>query len=64
MQCTMKHDKCRNTPEYKYAGQNLATSGMIGMWNATEKIERMIKMWYSEYNVTSIDDIKKYPKRE
>ncbi|XP_055606865.1 antigen 5 like allergen Cul n 1-like [Uranotaenia lowii] len=58
-QCDMKHDACRNTVVYKYAGQNLASYGTTATSiNVTAQIISMIGNWYNESanaNPTLID---------
>ncbi|KAM7348616.1 venom allergen-1-like [Cochliomyia hominivorax] len=60
-QCRLKHDQCRNTNEFKFAGQNLAASSWRGMKRAiTNVIESQIQMWFNEYKDGSMSIIKKY----
>ncbi|XP_055604861.1 antigen 5 like allergen Cul n 1-like [Uranotaenia lowii] len=55
--CEMQHDQCRNTVNFTYPGQNLATSlttqqtfmkvlGTATSFNVTAKIVSMINAWY------------------
>ncbi|CAO1398850.1 unnamed protein product [Diamesa serratosioi] len=53
LQCKMKHDNCRNTNQYKYAGQNLAWRGQS--WAFEDVSSVMINsmlVWYNEYELT------------
>lgn len=60
--CNMKHDQCRSTDEYNYAGQNL------GMFRSTYKEfdfkgvikNRIIKNWFKEYVNTPVYEIDKF----
>lgn len=63
MQCNMKHDKCHNTMKYKYSGQNLAQHWMTDDSQIDNRIEEIIGLWYSEYNVTKLNYIEKFPFR-
>ncbi|XP_065077170.1 antigen 5 like allergen Cul n 1-like [Ochlerotatus camptorhynchus] len=61
MQCEMKHDECRSTARFKYAGQNLArswTSGPLKKHN--ENIRVGILGWFSEHKDASMKFIRKY----
>lgn len=50
--CIFAHDKCRNTLDYPYAGQNIAI--MSGFFtNITETIEKLIDLWWDEYKKTN-----------
>lgn len=63
-QCEMRHDKCRNTHKFKYAGQNLAyMSGRAG--KNSNRIKRLVRMWFNEYknaSETFIDRYRNHPK--
>ncbi|XP_055308103.1 venom allergen 3-like [Sitodiplosis mosellana] len=51
LQCEMKHDQCRRTKHFVYAGQNLASgcqSPTYGDLHAA--IEGTMKSWYDEYS--------------
>lgn len=59
--CKMKHDQCRSTDEYNYAGQNL------GMIASTYKeldfngvIKNIINNWFKEYVYTPVYEIEKF----
>ncbi|XP_052895671.1 venom allergen 3-like [Anopheles moucheti] len=60
--CVYGHDKCRNTPVYAWAGQNIAQSQFYGMTKTTEElVKEGINSWWSEYNVTTQDQLNSYP---
>lgn len=60
-QCIMKHDQCRNTNQFKYAGQNLAVSSWKGMQRTVANvIDSHIQMWFDEYKDCSMTYINKY----
>lgn len=62
-QCQMRHDQCRNTDKFKYAGQNLAYIGG-GTEPNQVRIKTLIKVWFDEYKNASMDFIDKYRKHE
>ncbi|XP_037818691.1 antigen 5 like allergen Cul n 1-like [Lucilia sericata] len=62
LQCKMKHDKCHNTDEFKYSGQNLASLGFTKSPNDTALIEKSIRLWYEEKSDVKQSFIDKYPK--
>lgn len=56
----MKHDSCRNTKQFKFAGQNLAYRSTTGNHEAvTVFIEKAINDWYNEYKDAQQTDIDK-----
>lgn len=59
-QCNFAHDKCRNTVEFPWSGQNLFM--MTGNRNATYCVEYAVQLWWDEYKATSASDIAKYPR--
>ncbi|CAG9802164.1 unnamed protein product [Chironomus riparius] len=60
--CDFEHDKCRNTDDFAYAGQNLAVRSSTGDFPETKKALRdAIRDWYSEYEISTQSDIDKYP---
>ncbi|XP_058120667.1 venom allergen 3-like [Anopheles coustani] len=60
--CDYKHDQCRNTAVYSYAGQNLAISYFYGMTKTVETlITEGIASWWSEYKDTTQGQLDKYP---
>lgn len=60
MQCKMKHDECRSTKNFKYAGQNLAYRANSGAFEETENsLEKSIQGWYDEVNDAAQSDIDK-----
>lgn len=58
-QCQMRHDKCRNTDKFKYAGQNLAYIAGGTQPNA-KRIKILVKKWFEEYKNASSSFIDKY----
>lgn len=60
-QCTMAHDPCRNTPGYKYVGQNLVyrskTGGSGNFEELSKYITAGINMWYKELQYSISSDI-------
>lgn len=60
--CTFEHDKCRGTPEFPKAGQNLAWASGTGDDGAGENwIPSMIDGWWNEYELTSPDYVASLP---
>lgn len=56
----MKHDACRSTSEYKFAGQNLAYRANSGAFEPLQiLIEKVIQGWYDEVNNAAQSDIEK-----
>ena len=56
----MKHDLCRSTRDYKYAGQNLAYRANSGNFEPLDTlIEKVIKCWYDEVGNAAQSDINK-----
>lgn len=48
-QCAMRHDSCRNTPEFAFAGQNLGWRARTGTFEPFDTLfENMVNMWYNE----------------
>ncbi|KNC32017.1 hypothetical protein FF38_10695 [Lucilia cuprina] len=62
LQCKMKHDKCHNTDQFRYSGQNLASLGFTKSPNDTALIEKSIRLWYNEKSDVKQSYIDKYPK--
>ncbi|KAM7350298.1 antigen 5 like allergen Cul n 1-like [Cochliomyia hominivorax] len=62
LQCKMKHDKCHNTNDFKYSGQNLGVSGYNGDVNDSASIKKFIQLWYDEKKDVKQSIINKYPK--
>ncbi|XP_065364813.1 antigen 5 like allergen Cul n 1-like [Calliphora vicina] len=60
-QCTMAHDKCRNTDAFSYAGQNLAWLGYMGQESDASMLQQAVDMWYSEIDDCKLEYIKAYP---
>ncbi|XP_005186051.2 antigen 5 like allergen Cul n 1-like [Musca domestica] len=62
LQCDLKHDRCRNTDDFKYSGQNIAWLGYHGTANDASLLEKAVDFWYSEVADSKMDYINKYPK--
>jgi Cysteine-rich secretory protein family len=46
----MRHDACRSTPDFKYAGQNLGYRASTGNFQPlNDTIKATIQSWYDEY---------------
>lgn len=61
--CVYGHDKCRNTEDYKYAGQNIALIGVTGGYFPTEEaIQKVHDAWFNEYKDASMKEIESFPK--
>lgn len=59
MQCKMKHDSCRSTPKFKYAGQNLASSASFPHHlNLDSVIKKSIDNWFNEIKDAKQGDVK------
>uniref|UniRef100_A0A182PFL8 Venom allergen-1 n=1 Tax=Anopheles epiroticus TaxID=199890 RepID=A0A182PFL8_9DIPT len=60
--CTFRHDSCRNTAVYAWAGQNL---WMTQFYGSTQTIAQLVSsaidMWWSERNVTTQAQMNSYP---
>lgn len=56
-QCAMKHDKCRSTNQFHYAGQNLYLVSSTGTLNVTSTVVNAVHGWASESNYTRVSDI-------
>lgn len=57
-QCRMEHDKCRNTEEFPYAGQNIASS--FGFPNDNSSIDNAINSWWNEHKQATAKDMAKF----
>lgn len=51
-QCVMRHDHCRNTPTFRYSGQNLATTYSNGPISLLGTLRSHIQAWFDEYRYT------------
>lgn len=58
MQCNFNHDACRNTANFKYAGQNLAWSK--GYNSDKEAINIGIDGWWKEFQYCTMANVNKY----
>lgn len=57
-QCKMAHDRCRNTKEYPWSGQNIAWTW--GYPSDSASIDYALNSWWGEYKDTTAQDIAKY----
>lgn len=55
-QCVMRHDSCRGTSQFNFAGQNLAM-GWSSSVNVDNSIQQFIEMWANEHVYTRVSDI-------
>lgn len=61
--CQYGHDKCRNTPQYSNAGQNIANLAFQNTnYVDSDVIRDFINDWYSEYAVANPALMASYPK--
>ncbi|XP_053692719.1 venom allergen 5-like [Sabethes cyaneus] len=61
--CVFGHDQCRNTADFKAAGQNIASKSYYGMTiSVTDLIKGFVDSWYSEYSYANPSYIASYPK--
>lgn len=59
--CTYGHDECRNTANYKYAGQNIAIVMTTPKYYETVKaIDYLFGLWFEEYKDCDMTYINKY----
>lgn len=57
-QCEMRHDACRNTPAFRWAGQNLGSWGTSGAhFEPANVVNTMVDMWYDEHPFATQADI-------
>ncbi|XP_053667225.1 venom allergen 3-like [Anopheles marshallii] len=60
--CVYGHDRCRNTPVYAWAGQNIALSKFYGMTKTTAQlVKEAISGWWNEYSDTKQSQLNSYP---
>lgn len=59
LSCLDDHDKCRNTLEFPYVGQNIYNWYNTRMPEFSTTIEKSVESWYNERTFTNIDHIKK-----
>uniref|UniRef100_A0A1Y9H9I3 Venom allergen-1 n=1 Tax=Anopheles farauti TaxID=69004 RepID=A0A1Y9H9I3_9DIPT len=61
--CVYGHDRCRNTPVFAWAGQNIFMSQFYGTTRTIEALlQQGITGWWSEFNVTTQAQLNSYPK--
>lgn len=59
--CEFKHDKCRSTDDFKYAGQNLAIVGQSkGYKPFRDAYEDLHTKWFLEHQHCDMKNIRKY----
>lgn len=58
MQCKLKHDSCRSTEIFLFAGQSLSYRTERA---SKQSILDMIDGWFSEHKYTTMNHIRKYP---
>ncbi|KAJ6648389.1 Antigen 5 like allergen Cul n 1 [Pseudolycoriella hygida] len=59
--CTYGHDECRNTAEYKYAGQNIAiVMSTPNYFETLRAIDFLFGLWFEEYKDCDMTYINKY----
>ncbi|KAI8120337.1 Venom allergen 3 [Lucilia cuprina] len=62
-QCEMRHDQCRNTKDFPYAGQNIAVSYWRGMQKTVlQVVNNHIQSWFNEYKDCPVEVIQSYSK--
>ncbi|XP_055549624.1 venom allergen 3 homolog [Wyeomyia smithii] len=60
--CVFGHDQCRNTDDFRVAGQNIASKSYYGMTiSVNELIKGFVDAWYSEYVYANPSYIASYP---
>lgn len=59
--CLLEHDKCRNTPKFRFAGQNMALMTFSEPHNMSEIMTWATRGWFRQYKKGSMAIIKCYP---
>ncbi|EAT48176.1 AAEL000793-PA [Aedes aegypti] len=60
--CIFAHDKCRNTREFKFAGQNLAITAFAGYnFQAADRAENFTQEWFNEHKDCPKSYVDSYP---
>uniref|UniRef100_A0A1S4GS49 Venom allergen-1 n=1 Tax=Anopheles gambiae TaxID=7165 RepID=A0A1S4GS49_ANOGA len=60
--CVFQHDRCRNTVDFRWAGQNLAIKQFFGQTITVETlINDFVRMWWDEHFDTTTGHIDSYP---
>ncbi|XP_050092134.1 scoloptoxin SSD552-like [Anopheles aquasalis] len=63
--CVFAHDRCRNTPQYPYSGQNLSLMRYYGTsYTIDDLIARFINGWWSEFKATRPAYIEAFPRSQ
>ncbi|KNC32014.1 hypothetical protein FF38_10700 [Lucilia cuprina] len=60
-QCAMKHDSCRNTEQFRFAGQNLAWIHYLEPVNNEAGFNKSIELWYAEVANSKQEYIDSFP---
>ncbi|XP_037818676.1 antigen 5 like allergen Cul n 1-like [Lucilia sericata] len=60
-QCDMKHDTCRNTDQFRFAGQNIAWIPFRGPIDNEARFNEAIELWYSEVANSKQEYIDSFP---
>lgn len=61
-QCVMRHDQCRNTDAFRWAGQNLHTIWSSSNFTNIDTVTRnLIQSWFSEHVDTTLAHIDQFP---
>lgn len=58
--CVMEHDQCRNTPQFRYSGQNLAETYSTGSLDMQATLTNQMQSWFDEYKDTPVSLIQSY----
>ncbi|XP_022910068.2 venom allergen 5-like [Onthophagus taurus] len=58
--CTFSHDKCRSTPDFQPAGQNLYFASGKATCDWKENFKEAIYLWYEEVNEMTNDCVRGY----
>lgn len=61
MRCIYGHDKCRNTENFRWSGQNIAWSKNYPRDNY--HIDSMIDAWWDEFQICPVSEIRSFGKR-
>ncbi|KAH8312092.1 hypothetical protein KR044_009348, partial [Drosophila immigrans] len=65
LQCDLHRDPCRNTVAFKNVGQTVALRTVRPSAGETtnDAIDRMIKLWFKEYDAATMADMEAYKRR-
>uniref|UniRef100_A0A182MEB1 Venom allergen-1 n=1 Tax=Anopheles culicifacies TaxID=139723 RepID=A0A182MEB1_9DIPT len=63
--CNFHHDECANTEQFRFVGQNIAYySYGGGRKDLRELVVKEIRLWWSEHNVTTQQQLDAFPSEE